>query len=202
MKLLELQRAMHAHLLNGDGAVVGQVRSDRLCGLGVYHYAYRAQLKACLRDTYERVWAWLGDEAFERAGSLHVEGHPPSSWTLNLYGHDFGETLAELYPDDAEVAELAWLDWAMRRAFEAPDHVAVDASALAGIDWGQAVFEFDPALRIGLLTTNAAAIWSALAEDAHPPRAERLSTSAQVRVWRDGYSPRFKTMEQAEARAG
>jgi hypothetical protein len=201
VSLPELQRAMREHLLTGDRGVAGHVRPDCLGGLAVYHHAYRAQLKACLRDTYERVWAWLGDEAFERASALHVEGHPPFSWTLNVYGHDFDETLAELYPNDAEVAELAWLDWAMRRAFEAADHVAVDASALADIDWEQAVFDFDPALKIAVMTTNAAAIWSALAEEVPPPRAECLSTSAQVRVWRTEYSPRFKTMDQPEARA-
>lgn len=201
MRLLELQRALRDHLLLGDGRAAGHVRRDGSRGLAVYHYAYRAQLKACLRDTYESVWAWLGDGAFERAGSLYVEGHPPSSWTLNDYGHDFAKTLAELYPRDAEVAELAWLDWTMRRAFEAPDHTAVDVSAFVDIDWERAAFDFDPALTVGVLTTNAAAIWSALADEALPPRAERLSAPAQVRVWRDGYSPRFKTMEQPEARA-
>ena len=201
MRLLELQRAMRDHLLRGEERVAGRVRQDRPGGLAVYHHAYRAQLKACLRDTYERVWGWLGDEAFERAGALHVEGHAPCSWTLNVYGRDFGGTLAELYPGDAEVAELAWLDWAMRRAFDAPDHMAVDVSAFAGIDWERAVFDFAPTLTIGILTTNAAAIWSALAEEAHPPRALRLSAPAQVRVWRAEYSPRLKTMEPLEARA-
>lgn len=201
MTLDELQRAVRDHLLTGDDRVAGCVRRDCASGLAVYHYAYRAQLKACLRDTYERVWTWIGDEAFERAGALHVESHPPSGWTLGAYGHDFGETLAGLYPRDPEVAELAWLDWAMRRAFDAADHAAPDPAAFADIDWERAGFEFDPALTIGVLTTNAAAIWSALSEDVHPPRAERLTTCAEVRVWRAGYSPQFKTMEPAEARA-
>jgi hypothetical protein len=84
----------------------------------VYHYAYRAQLLECLRYTFERVWAWLGDSGFEDAARRHIEAHPPHSWTLSDYGNEFDRTLSGLYPDDREVAELAWLDWPLRRAFD------------------------------------------------------------------------------------
>lgn len=118
MSLLELQRSFHRYLVDAPNELPGSVSVQGRPGLGVYHNAYRAQLVAALKDSYERLWAWLGDESFEQAARAHVEAYPPHSWTLGDYGDAFSHTLSKLYPDDIEIAELATLDWALRRAFE------------------------------------------------------------------------------------
>jgi hypothetical protein len=201
MSLLALQHDMRDHLLNGAGISARRVHGDSTAGLAVYHNAYRAQLIDCLRDTYEKLAAWLGDDAFEDAARAYVEVNPPRSWTLSDYGASFGAALAAIYPEDPEVAELAWLDWTLRRAFEAADCPPIDASGLAEIDWDRAVFSFVPTLTLKLVETNCAAIWSALTEGTMPPPAERLSRATTIRVWRAGLSPRFKTIAPTEARA-
>ena len=201
MSLLLIQRGMRDHLLCGSPFIAVCERGDEARGLAVYHHAYRAQLVACLRDTYEKVWAWLGDDAFEAAASRHVEANAPHSWTLSDYGETFGQTLADFYPADPEVAELAWLDWSLRRAFDGPDARPVDPNGLGDVDWDSAVFDFVPTLRLGVLTTNAAAIWSALAEDEMPPPAQPLSAAAGVRVWRRDLSSQFRSISPDELRA-
>src|SRR5277367_6026658 len=133
MSLLTLQRHMRDHLLTGDHGVAGAMRGGADAGLAVYHNAYRAQLVDCLRDTYEKLFAWLGDDAFDAAALAHVEANPPRSWTLSDYGATFDTTLAAIYPDDPEVAELAWLDWTLRRTFEAADCDPIDAAGLADV---------------------------------------------------------------------
>jgi hypothetical protein len=197
MTLKELQRALVDHLLNGDRRISERVR--RQSGLEVYHHAYRAQLIACLRDTYERVWAWLGDEAFDRAAAYYVELAAPRSWTLNEYGEEFAATLKGLYPDDPEVSELAWLDWALRRTFDGPDSTPVNIATLDDLNWEAAEFRFAPTLRLGAVVTNSAAIWSALAEDRMPPSVALLPAPAELLVWRADFSPRFRTLGLAEA---
>jgi hypothetical protein len=199
MTLRELQRALVGHLLNGDRRISECVR--RPSGLEVYHHAYRTQLIACLRDTYERVWAWLGDDAFDRAATYHVELVAPRSWTLNEYGEEFAATLAGLYPGDPEVSELAWLDWALRRTFDGPDATPVDIAALDGLDWEAAEFRFAPTLCLGAVVTNSAAIWSALAEDRAPPSVALLPARAELIIWRPDLSPRFRTLAPMEAHA-
>lgn len=201
MSLLALQRDMRDHLLSGEIISARQVRGGSSAGLAVYHNAYRAQLIDCLRDTYEKLAAWLGDDAFEDAARAYIEANPPRSWTLSDYGASFGEALATAYPDDPEVAELAWLDWTLRRAFEAADSDPIDASGLADVDWDQAVFTFVPTLTLNLVQTNCAAIWSALVTETMPPPAQRLSGANTIRVWRAGLAPQFKTIPPAEARA-
>jgi len=197
MKLGRLQEAFRDHLLDRRSAILPEVTGD----LGVYHYAYRAQLLNCLRDTFDKTWSWLGDDGFEAAAHAHIEAHPPSAWTLNVYGEGFDRTLAGLHPDDPEVAELAWLEWTLRRAFDGPDAEPVDQSVLAAIDWDQAVLYLVPTLRLGLVATNCAALWSALSDGETPPPAERLPAPMAVRVWRQGLSTRFRSIEAVEERA-
>jgi len=198
MKLLQTQRGFRDHILAGTDAPLPGAPER---GLAVYRHAYRAQLVASLRDTFEKTWAWLGDDAFDKAARQHVEHHAPKSWTLNEYGGDFVQTLRDLYPDDGEVAELAWLDWRLRRAFDGPDAEAVKPEVLEQVDWDNAVLIFVPTLVMGEVTTNSAAIWGALADEKTPPAAARLPAPATIRIWRSGLTPRYRTIETFEQRA-
>jgi len=199
MSLLELQRQFCAHLLDAPSPIAEQLEGDSAdLGLAVYHHAYRAQLVACLSDTYEKLWAWLGDEAFQTAADRYVAAHPPHSWTLSDYGSAFPTLLAELYPDDAEVAELASLDWALRRAFDGEDAAPLGAADLADVDWETARFRFTPTLHVFPIRTNCAAIWNALAIEETPPAAMRLTEAAAIRVWRLDLAPQFRSIDACE----
>ncbi|HMA48492.1 MAG TPA: DNA-binding domain-containing protein, partial [Magnetospirillaceae bacterium] len=197
MTLARLQQDFCAYLLDRPNRIETEVAGD----LEVYHHAYRAQLLNCLRDTFEKSWSWLGDEAFEAAARAHIEAHPPHAWTLNVYGEGFDRTLAEHHPEDPEIAELAWLEWALRRAFDGPDADSVDPAVLATIDWENAVLHLVPTVRLGSVITNCAALWSALAEDETPPPAQRLPGPAAIRVWRKGLSAKYRSIDAVEERA-
>lgn len=200
-RLIDLQRGLRDHILAERPAPAAGVAASGEPGLSVYRHAYRAQLVESLRDTYEKTWSWLGDAGFETAAQAYVELHAPSAWTLADYGGGFAEFLAARWPDDPELAELAWLDWTLRRAFDGPDGDPIAPEVLAETDWDTATLTFVPTLTVGPARTNAAAIWTALAEDAPPPPAGRLPEAAAVRVWRTGFSPQYRTIESAEARA-
>jgi len=200
--LIELQRGLRDHLLAGDADARAPGLTPRADpGLAVYRHAYRSQLIACLRDTFEKTWAWLGDENFDAAALGYVEAHPPASWTLADYGQDFANTLRDVFPDDPEISELAWLDWTLRRAFDGQDAEAVDPAGLAGVDWEAAILAFPPTLVVRDVTTNCAAIWGALEEGETPPAAEVLPAPASICTWRTGFSSRYRTMDPLEARA-
>lgn len=195
--LSQLQEQFRNYLLDRPSGIAAETQGD----IEVYHYAYRAQLLNCLRDTFDKTWSWLGDDGFEAAARAHIEAHPPHAWTLNVYGEDFDRTLAGLHPGDPEVAELAWLEWALRRAFDGPDSDSFAPARLASIDWDEAIVHFVPTLKLGTATTNCAALWSALAENDTPPPAGPLPTPATLRVWRHGLSAQFRTIDAAEERA-
>ena len=201
MNLLTLQRNLRNHLIQGSEDIGREIRGDSSARLAVYHHAYRAQLMDCLRDTFERVWTWLGDAGFETAGQKHIELHPPHGWTLADYGNGFDRTLKDLYPNDPEIAELAWLDWSLRRAFDGPDATSLEAADLSRVDWNTAILCMVPTLRIGSILTNSAAIWTALSDRKSPPSTQRLAAPMALRVWRVGLTPRFRSIDALEQHA-
>jgi len=201
MSLLALQRDMRAWLAQEDARAAERLGVDAAPGLRVHQNNYRAQLVACLSETFAHTSAWLGGEAFESAAARHIDRVPPSSWTLDAYARDFPATLAALYPDDPEVAELAWIECAIGEAFVAPDAAALTAAELAGVDWDRAALQFTPTLDLGALTTNAPAIWSALAREAVPPAAELLAEPGAILVWRSEQVSQFRAIDQVERQA-
>jgi hypothetical protein len=201
LNLQALQVSLVDHLLQGSTAISSHIRGDAASRLAVYHNAYRMQLLACLRDTFEKTWSWLGDTAFDRAGIRHIERYPPNSWTLGDYGRQFWETLGELYPADPEVPEIAWLDWNLRRAFDGPNAASIEANQIASVDWDRARLRLTPTLNVTAIITNCALIWTALAESKTPPAAALLETPTAVRVWRQGLTPRYRSIDPDEHRA-
>ena len=201
MTLAQLQRDFRAYIVAGSPAVEAAIAEDARRGLAVYHHAFRANLIACLKDTFEKTAAWLGEDAFERAALAHIEAHPPASWTMSDYGGDFEDTLAARYPADPEVAELAWLDWRLRRAFDGPDKQIQDPTGLADLDWERVVLRLAPTLALREVETNVAAIWSGMAEGADPLPAAMLETRRGLAVWRRDLSPQFRTLSDVEHHA-
>ncbi len=117
---------------------------------------------------------------------------------MGVYGDGFDRTLSRLHPEDPEVAELAWLDWALSEAFEGADAAPLDPAALADVDWDNAVLTLVPTLRMGSAHTNAGAIWSALSAEIDPPAAAMLPESGAMLVWRQDFTPCFRTIEAIE----
>ncbi|MGK0489950.1 HvfC/BufC family peptide modification chaperone [Sphingomonas echinoides] len=198
MSLLAMQRTFLDFLLDQPTDIPVAVNGGAGPGLAVYHNAYSAQLIACLKDSYERLWAWLGDDAFEAAARHHIGRHAPTSWTLGDYGIGFADTIDALYPEDPEVAEIAALDWALRRAFDGPDASPFDPARLAEIDWDDAVIHFVPTLELIPVKTNCGAIWTAIAASDDVPAAQMLPESGWMRVWRVDLQPHFATIERTE----
>jgi hypothetical protein len=200
MSLRDLQRDFILHLIDEPSSIAAAIHGDEH-GLAVYHNAYSAQLVDSLKDSYERLWAWLGDDGFEDAARHHIALHPPHSWTLGDYGQGFAQTIAALYPEDPEIGEIAALDWALRRAFDGPDAEAFDPARLAAVDWDEAVITFMPTLDLLPVTTNCGAIWNAISAQEDVPGAEMLPRPGWVRVWRVDLQPHFATIEDTEMEA-
>ena len=200
MSLLALQRDMRDWLDQGSENIAARFPVSARAGLGIYQNNYRAQLAACLEESFPVTLAWLGGKAFHEAVVAHVEAEPPSSWTLDRYPCGFPGTLRRLYSDDQEVAELAALELALAEAFVAADAplLAVD---MTKVDWDRAVFSFAPSLSCQPMSTNAPAIWTAIVAEDSPPPATMLPAPGALIVWRSGEVCRFRTIEASEAEA-
>lgn len=208
MTLLAMQRDVRKWLDHGDEFVAARIGEKAAPGLRVYQNNYRAQLLACLDETFPHTRDWIGGEAFHETMVAHIERVPPSSWTLDAYPRDFPATLAMRYPDDPEVAELAWIEHGLGEAFVGGDAAAIAPNQIAAVDWDSAVLHFAPTLAQADLTTNACALWAAMEAGDRPPPAEVLPAPGAVLVWRHDNASRFRAAERDElavillARAG
>lgn len=201
MTLAEIQRDFVAWLRMGSCEAAGRFSVDAGPGLAVYQNNFRAQLAMCLEESFERTRQWIGGEAFHEAVIAHVARVPPSSWTLDAYPRDFPDTLALLYPEDPEVMELARLELALADAFVGPDVLSLAAERIADVDWDRAVLVFTPTLDLQPVTTNAPAIWSALASEEMPPSCETLPVASALMTWRHNEISRFRVIGAPERRA-
>lgn len=177
-------------------------------GMAIYRNNYRTALVEALRATFERTERLVGEASFAQAAAHHVILHPPTSWTLDLAGEGFDTTCDTLFTHDPEVAELAWLEWAMHRAFVARDAAPLDpagfAAASAGFgeaEWNALRLRFVDGLAVATVRHDLKALWQSLGEAPTGPVIEPLAEQACAVVWREAHRPVFILVPAAEGAA-
>lgn len=205
--LRDVQARFLAGVMSGDAEAEALIVDDNRVGaarrLDIYRNNYRASLRDVLADHFERVHAWLGDDQFDNLADAYVTAHPSRTRNLRYYGGEFPAFLAQHYPADGELAELAALDWALRRAFDAADAAPLDAAAVGalGEGWIDRRLTLHPAAQVLRQCHNSRAIWSALDEGEAPPDAVLLAVPVRLLIWRRGVQSQFRTLSEGEADA-
>ncbi len=197
-----------ACLLDDAAALPTGWDTRRAAGMAVYRNAYRARLVDALRDTFERTARLVGDDAFRQAAAHHLITHPPASWTIDRAGEGFPETCAELFANDPDVAEVAWLEWAMHRAFTAADAepltvagFAVATSAFGTEEWDGLRLQFMPGTALRPVTHELVKLWETLAQPPQATEVEKLRKPMWVLLWRESERPVFVLIPEANGRA-
>lgn len=208
MKLQQLQQNFIALLHNEANTIGTEVvaggRIDVATRLHIYHHGYRARLLEVLQDVFEHSWGYLGDDAFNEQASGFIESQSSTYRTLNRYGDGFPKYLASQFPKDAEIAEIAQLDWMMRCAFDGANATPLTVNDLARIapaQWAHLGFKFHPTLTLHTFSYNAASIWDALDHNQAPSPAQALAEIATIVVWRRDVRPHFMTVDALQAKA-
>jgi hypothetical protein len=170
--LLELQRVVSAGLA-GDGQMAAlEIISDGIdatARLSIYRNTSATTLTAALSLNYPAVRKLVGDEFFEGAASVFIDGHRAGSACLDDYGREFGEFLAHFPPASSlpYLADVAELEWAVSRALHAPEAAALDLARLAELTTqASASLRLLPHPALSLVRANAPAdaIWHAVLE--------------------------------------
>jgi hypothetical protein len=207
-QLLRAQDEFFACLLD-DGALLPMGwDARRAAGMAVYRNAYRTRLIDVLRNMFERTARLVGDDAFSQAAAHHLITHPPTNWTIDLAGAGFAETCTELFANDPDVAEVAWLEWEMHCAFTAADEEPLTltdfAAATADFDagqWDALRFALMPGTALRPVTYDLIKLWAALADPPLASQVGRLRKPTWALVWREGEQPVFGLIPDAEGLA-
>ena len=205
--LAERQAAFMRAIIDEDAPLPEGWGNSQAAGMGVYRGNYRSALVGALEATFERTRRYVGEEPFKRTAIRHLITNPPASWTIDDAGAGFDATCAERFGDNPEVAELAWLEWAMLEASRAPDTAPMTAQDFANAtasfddgDWMTLRLTFQPGIATRQLSHNLTRLWNALeADGAERPDIEPNPTGCIV--WREGERPTFMAVDPAEARA-
>ncbi len=126
-------------------------RAERL---EVYSYAFLARLVECLEEDYLGVRAILGKDSFWSLVSGYVGRFPSRSPTATDLGIRFVEFLGEqkeLLNEHPYLTDLARLEWALVKAFYAPESPALDFSKLGTLPpnaWASAVLILDSSVQL------------------------------------------------------
>lgn len=195
MMLAQMQQQFRDWLVEaGDENAIG-AHLGATAGLPIYQNNYRVQLVSVMEASYPLLLARIGEDNFVQAAIHHIDRHPPSTWTLDVYGADFIDTLRELYPHNPDLHELAWIEWALAESFVAADAPGIAVEDLADIDWDAAQLTLSPSLRQYTVTTNVYAVWSALQDELEIPDAEMLAAHEAVIVWRKDFTSRLRQVD-------
>ncbi|MFZ6656952.1 DNA-binding domain-containing protein [Undibacterium sp. TJN19] len=185
-------------MLNHIADSAGISRDERL---DIYFQAYRLRLRDALSEAFTKTHIYLGDALFYEACAAYIAAHPSFYRNLRWYGDQFPAFLCEHFSQHPQVAELARFEWALGRAFDAPDHAMLALQDIASIsDWETVGFALSSSLQFLELQWNSVAIWLALSEEASPPEPEFTIEPVPWIVWRKQLQSHFRSLTTMEAR--
>ena len=209
MSLANLQTQFQTILLHSEcqGASWVEASTQGLSAkrrMGVYHNAYRIRLIDTLIDSFEHTSKYLGDQWFNELAASYVQLNYSTHNNIGLYGKNFPQFLAEQLPNDIEVAELALLDWTLRRAFDGANADVItqdDLQELMVVNGGIDSLLPVPTLSIQKHFFNTLDIWHAINLEDTPPIVEKLAEPVDILIWRKRYSPHFRSLSNIESAA-
>ena len=159
--------------------------------MGIYHGMYLLRMEEALASDYPALKHFVGDEAFFNLVRDYVQVHPSRSFSLNPLGESFPEfvkTRSDLKRQDF-CYDLACLELALARAFDAPETPALTEAQIAAVPqdaWDEARLEPVAALQLLSFRYPVNAYLQTVIDDNHDhPKARQKDT--WVAVYRRDY---------------
>jgi hypothetical protein len=210
VKLAQLQRALQAHVLHGDGAIAalvpGTARFDTRTRLAVYADGYAPRLAEALAQTYPALRQSLGPAVFAHCVASLARAAPSRHFSVRYYGKDLAAVIERHVRGvrGRAAADLARFEWALAAAFDAADArpiAATDLERIAPRAWPQLRFDTTPSLQSLELRSNAVAFWKAACETGPRPTRWRLARPQRWLIWRRDLGVYFRPLAADEAAA-
>lgn len=168
-------------LLRGGRVLAANPRQSGAEQLQVYNGGYLARLVEVLQGDYGAVQHVLGEEQFRGLVARYLRRHPSRHPNLNQLGGHFPAFVKAQrnLPARAFLAELAELELALCRAFDAPEFTPVPLATLQAIPaaaWPKARLRTNPSVQL---------------------LATRFPVGAWYQAWKAGEVPAVPTAQRA-----
>jgi len=159
--------------------------------LEIYANMYFYRLHDAVADDFPVVRACIGNDHFHNVLTDYFLAHPSHHFSLRHAGNRLpaflrAHRLRERWPF---LPELAWLEWLVVEAFDAPDSPVAGAGELLRVPpeaWGSMRISWIPALFAGAFAWPVHTLWKAAQASAPLPEIE--PRPCWIAVWRQGES--------------
>lgn len=190
-------------MLQDQPPPTGLLQPDMQAQFDVYRQAYRARLRAALRDNYEVLPRVMGDDAFDALAHAYIDAQPSRHYSLRWFGHQLSAFMAAsetLLPHPA-LRDLAQMEWALGTAFDAAPAPVLEPAELSSLpvqDWPGLRLALHPTVQLLALIWAVGPVWHALkAEQNDVPAPDALAH--HLLVWRAGLKPQWKSLTEVES---
>jgi hypothetical protein len=197
----ELQAAFKRYLLAADNeeslcAEVMTGNAPAAARLDVYRHAYNVRLQDALAHDFPALLAAAGEKKFGRLVAAYLRERPSKHPSLRWLGEPLADWLRA--SNEPALADIAALEWAVLRAFDAPDAAPLTPAHLSDLPpdrWPELRLSLHPSVSLLSVAVNARAIWSAVRSSEAPPA---LTPSAEwLIVWRAANGPAVQSISRS-----
>lgn len=208
MKLAELQALFQADILKGGDGILSHIpdspKESKETLFSVYRDAYVLRLIGILREDFERLHTYIGDDAFDDLARAFIAAHPSHTPNARWYGRELPAFVAArvTFVDKPIVAALAHLEGSLNDVFDCPDVPAMqkeDLARFAPEQFEQLEFKPHPSVRWFNSPVDVDAVWTALAKEVTPAAVETCDPPQTLAVWRMDLTSHYRVLGREEA---
>lgn len=210
LRLADVQALVQQAIIANDDAPAGLVRrpprDTAETMFGVYCNAYALRLTEFLRNDFEKLRLLMGPDRFDAMARDYIAAHVSDTPNARWYSRHLPQFLGSdpRYCRDRSLRDMAALEQAINDVFDAEDGPRIKLADLAEIDAGHAASAcFTVAasvIRLSVMTAVAEA-WPCLADESAVPPIGTLEKPAELLVWRQEDSSRFRVLDPEETMA-
>ncbi len=201
------QKAFTDYLLEGDEVLEDSLKAPQEGSLrermAVYGNGYFERLSEILDDYFPVLKSFMGERRFDSLITLYLENHRSHSFTVRTLGDKLADFIAEYYPLEPHLSELASIECLIEYAFDAPNANVLtleDIQAIEEDNWPQLCFQFHPSVKFTFLKHNMLEVYDAIKEEEDIPLVQALDEPVAFMVWRHGEVVHYLELDETQTR--
>ena len=171
--------------------------------INIYSDGYELRLLEVLKNNYEKVLLFLGENKFEKIAKKYIHKYPSTLKSIRYFGDRFADFILHdtTIPNKTFLASLVRFEWAIEKSFDAPNQKSLTVSDLQQIPqdcWSEMRFCFHPSLNIEEFDHDMKSVWGLLLTASDNIKITPKKVRQTILFWRNGVTTYYKSLDDLE----